>query len=56
MITAVADMHTIVRYLASDPRLSSPARTFIDSTALYLEVPIISRDSKIQQSKLEVIW
>ncbi len=65
MIRAVADTHAVIWYLYNDARLSPTARTWIEdaaaageqsATALYLGLPIISRDRKIQASNLTAVW
>jgi PIN domain nuclease of toxin-antitoxin system len=60
---AVADTHAVIWYLFDDSRLSDSARSYIEqvtiaiaATALYLNVPVITRDRKIQASNLQTIW
>ena len=47
MFVAVADTHTVIWYIFDD---------VIAATALYLGVPLISRDRKIRLTDIETIW
>ena len=55
----VFDLTTgVVEALATIPRNSIPdlPDRIIAATALYLNLPLISRDSKIADSKVNTIW
>jgi PIN domain nuclease of toxin-antitoxin system len=69
-IRVVADTHAILWYLYNDALLSPLAASILESaeqagdqiaiasitTALHLNLPVISRDRKIQSSIVHTIW
>ncbi len=57
MNDAVTDTHGLIWYLENSPQVvpELPDR-IIAATALYLGLPLISRDRAIQQASIEVVW
>ena len=49
MNACVADTHAVIWYLIESPALSAKAR-------LALNLPVVSRDSKIRLTILETVW
>lgn len=68
MLTGIADTHTAIWYLFSDPRLGSAASEWIETTipdlpdriiaatAQFYGVPVLSRDGRIRASAIRTIW
>jgi PIN domain nuclease of toxin-antitoxin system len=61
MIVGVADTHTALWYLQAlrqVPRAQVPDMPdrIVAATAVYLGVPVISRDARIQSSIIQTVW
>ena len=61
MIVGVADTHTALWYLEAMrqvPRVQVPDMPdrIVAATAVYLRVPVISRDGRIRSSNIQSVW
>jgi PIN domain nuclease of toxin-antitoxin system len=58
MIEYLLDTHALVWLLVADPRLPRSVRTLVEdaTAALFLRVPLISRDRKIVVDGIPTLW